>query len=979
RLAFSRLEVRRMPGFSRGGFALDNLSPGLNVVFGPNGAGKTTTARALQALLWPDGSPRAEVWGRFRFAGGDWVVEAAGAVQRWQRDGGPAASPVALSAEARHRYRLALADLLQKHDGDLAAAIVRETVGGYDVARAVAELGFDGRPEGVQKARTRLRSAQRDLDQARGAQRALLEQEQALRELAASRDEAAAAGERAERLERVLELGELRQAERAAHAALAAFPEWMPRLKGNEAARLDELARDAAAAREAAAAAQRALSAEEAESQGAALPDGGFPEHQLDGLRVEVDLIASGERELQDHEQAVAAAKAARAREQRSIGPEIDPERLAELDLAGLDAVGEHVRRAEMLRERRQALEGELAVLTEQLDAVASDESVDGRSADPERDRERLRDGIRQLTHWLRVSNPSALAATSRTMRLAALAAAALAFAAGLILTFWLHPAFALIAIAAVVPTFYARPIVMSDERATVQTEFRVLGLRPPGAWTPEGVLARLEELQQAWAGAEASQVLLQRSRKLRSDLRALETDETGLAAERERLAARFGVPPETRPATLLALFERVGAWQEADRELAKAEAERARAAEHLSERLRRVAAVLAPLGYGELTHAAGCKGALVELERRVNRYRAAQENQARSQADRARAEQDETRAQTARRELFQGLGLDPEAAGCEAAVRTACERLEAYVQARDAWRLAADQAERAARALHEHGYAETDRVEHDAAAVRSELDEARQLAGGLSKIQDEITALRTRIELAKSAHDVEAALAECAAAEAELQGLCEEEGALRIGRWLAEVVRRESYESDRPEVFRRAAELFALITKGAYRLELSQAQQAAFLAVETATGEGRTLDELSSGTRVQLLIAVRIAFVEAQESGARLPLLLDETLANSDDERAQAITEAVIALSQRGRQVFVFTAQSDEVARWQNAVAAGDVAHQLIDLGEVRRLEAARLRPLAATQPAPRRLPPAPDGSDYAQYGRRLAVPGID
>ena len=52
-LRFERLEVRNMPGFSRGGFTLPTLCPGLNVVHGPNGSGKTTLLRSIAGLIRP--------------------------------------------------------------------------------------------------------------------------------------------------------------------------------------------------------------------------------------------------------------------------------------------------------------------------------------------------------------------------------------------------------------------------------------------------------------------------------------------------------------------------------------------------------------------------------------------------------------------------------------------------------------------------------------------------------------------------------------------------------------------------------------------------------------------------------------------------------------------------------------------------------------------------------------------------------------
>ena len=102
------------------------------------------------------------------------------------------------------------------------------------------------------------------------------------------------------------------------------------------------------------------------------------------------------------------------------------------------------------------------------------------------------------------------------------------------------------------------------------------------------------------------------------------------------------------------------------------------------------------------------------------------------------------------------------------------------------------------------------------------------------------------------------------------------------------------------------------------------------FTAVDQVERRGRSLDQLSSGTRVQLLLAVRIAFVEQQEQGVKLPLLLDEVLGNSDDERARAIMEAVVELSREGRQIFYFTAQMDEVARWRALFAEDARYHEM-------------------------------------------------
>ena len=211
--------------------------------------------------------------------------------------------------------------------------------------------------------------------------------------------------------------------------------------------------------------------------------------------------------------------------------------------------------------------------------------------------------------------------------------------------------------------------------------------------------------------------------------------------------------------------------------------------------------------------------------------------------------------------------------------------------------------------------------------------------------------------------------------------GSGEREGtaAARVGQLLADRVARTAREQQLPPVLHRARDLFGAITK--HRFELAfDAVDGQFLARDTVRDRGFTLDQLSSGTRVQLLLSVRVAFVEQQELGVRLPLVLDEVLANSDDERAHAIAEAVLHLCREGRQVFYFTAQADEVAKWRRLaasnpdvvccfVALGGGSHDAdeidADASSGRRLECGGAR---ARRPLP-----------HADYGATLGVSAWD
>jgi hypothetical protein len=144
--------------------------------------------------------------------------------------------------------------------------------------------------------------------------------------------------------------------------------------------------------------------------------------------------------------------------------------------------------------------------------------------------------------------------------------------------------------------------------------------------------------------------------------------------------------------------------------------------------------------------------------------------------------------------------------------------------------------------------------------------------------------------------------------------------------------------------------------------------------------GRAYTLGELSSATRLQLLLAVRLAFVEAQENGLQLPLFLDETLGTSDDFRASAIIDAVLALCESGRQVFYFTAQRDELAKWMTALNGRGLEHRIHDLAVLRRIppEAEVHLPLAGEVAAVAPVVPSIDNHTHESYRSALGVPPI-
>jgi uncharacterized protein YhaN len=69
-----------------------------------------------------------------------------------------------------------------------------------------------------------------------------------------------------------------------------------------------------------------------------------------------------------------------------------------------------------------------------------------------------------------------------------------------------------------------------------------------------------------------------------------------------------------------------------------------------------------------------------------------------------------------------------------------------------------------------------------------------------------------------------------------------------------------------------------------------------------------KSIEQLSRGTKEQLLICLRLALIEEYEKNSEpLPLVLDDILVNSDPERIMAMTRLLEEFA-GGRQVILFT-----------------------------------------------------------------------
>ena len=958
-LMFNSVRIDRALGVGGdGALVVDGLGAGVNLLHGPNGAGKTTTARVMQELLWPGQTrlDRPAVSGRFALAGQAWEVAIDAARVRWWCDGVPSEEGPALGAAARQRsYCIALAQLLQEQErgDDVAEQVARIMRGGLDLEAARKRLGVGQSPPGRSIRRDELNEANKAVDAAWQRQREVIELDRGREELEQRIAEAEAAARELDRLRTAIDHRQEHEACAAIEAQLGALPAALAKLRGDELERAraihaerveHEAARDKQRQREVDA---RDKLAEDD------LPEGEPRRERVAALRASCQEAGRYHQEVVSASQRLASAEARVADAASVLAEHVTEQQLAALARVQVTELGEVAREAEELSARRRAVEARL-----------------GEPAEAPADVETLEAGIRALSQWLSVE-PGAGRGGWRDA-LPGLVASAVVLSLALVLAVGVHPAWgalALVGAALIAWQLGAARGGATDDRPAHARAFARLGLAEPASWHAEAVQQRLHELAGEVVTARlAAQRQLLREQALREQ-EELNQQQTKLDERCAALEGQLGIklPALDRPAWLATLATRLAQWQQATHDRLAVDAVLRGARERYDEVVQRVNNELASFGYERSAHHEALAAHVEDLEQRRQRR-----DELRGEALDARRRLDEEiqptleRLDEQERQLFAALGLEH---GDVTTLQRWGEQLAEYR------RLHGELNEKAAVRDH-HARALADRPE----LLEQPLDELRRQRDERQKLVDELEALRAelarrnlRIEQAKQGHDLTDALAHRQSQVAAGCALRERECRLAVGELLLDHVRDAGAREAQPQVLRRADAHVRSFTGHRLGLALDQRREPpAFVARDLLRGRRRPLEELSSGERIQVLMAVRLAFIEHHET-VKLPLVLDEALGNSDDERAAAIIDAVVSIARERRQVFYLSAQHDEVGKWLHRLEAEGLEHARVDLREARQVAAL---PIAPVEPPD---VPAPGALSHWEYGHRLGVAPID
>ncbi len=959
------LTIREAPGLPDG-VALSSLDPGLNLVWGPNASGKSTLARVLLGTLWPDptlGNVLAEVVldedGRELRA-----VLRFGSV-RWEPD--PPALP---PAEIRSLLALDLRSLLKESTADagFSRRVTVELMAGYDLDAALASLEAPTPRKGpLQK---RLNDARTELRRLEHKAEDLARQEEELNTLRQRQREAKQAVTLAQLAEDATRLAAIRAEIDALRARRDALPPGLDRLQGDEAEELERLetALESARARVAELTERRRHAREQADSL--RLPKRQPESHELTAWRERVRELGKISRTLDDRRERAAEARGRLEAAARGLGTwDPPPQRLDTDALSTLEAA---LGRRESLRARVHELEAAVALWSAQ---AGNDEATGA---------DRLETGLDALRSWLRA------APVERIPRWPGW----LAVAAGGIMAAlrtlppppplppgpmaWLATA-GLLVLGLGAGYLTALTLVRRVAGGTAEARRRAAeaGLEPD-SWEQPAVLDRLREAETERARRLQDEEAARRGADARRELAQRQEELETAGNELRDLAASLGLAPDLPDLALAEAAGRIRSWIEAHDELAGLEGRLDEAGATLRVGLEELGRWLGELGLEPAADAAAATALVDELAGRLKDFERLTQELAQREDDLRDASRDENTARQAldafweragidpgdTLELRRRLGLLPEHGKLDRELRdrlAVAASTEAGLDGEGAWeRLGLDRetfTEEQARELAGRHAEEGSRYEEIVAEIK------------------EIEAAVRQAESGSSLEEARARVAEAAQAIAEHRDRAME---TVLARLLVERAREAQRRDHAPRVLQRAQSWFTAFTRGSFRLEVGS--EGAFSAIDTSTGQRRSLDQLSDGTRIHLLLAARLAAIEETEGAAGpLPLVLDEALSTTDPGRFGEIAGALLELIRNGRQILYLTADPDEVAQWRRACEqAGVPVPEPLTLGPppeaaagwagVERLDAGTIPDV-----------PPPDGLDTVAWARQLGVPAPD
>ena len=907
-LIIKELSIYKMPGFPTGMESISSLASNINVIAGPNASGKSSTARIIQDMIWKQNIERIHLETKLSINEEAWNIKIDNGHYSSQRNGVDDTLSSIPAYDESKRYFLALHELIREDDKNLAAEILRETIGGYDLQKAQQTLGYRGTTPNLGLSEYKDFEAKRKhVATIEAKQIELQKEEKKLTALQEKYEEARNASKLKQLYERLIDFLKAKKDYEVLKIEQSSYPEQMPLLIGNEDAELSKLEKKIEKSTQDIEEIRRGKESKEDELSALQIPDGGFDKVVLDELSENVDKLSDLERNLQNRRVAITKNERETKVALSDLFSTLKNKDIETLDLENIRDLDEFFEEAHHLLTKKQTLENEIKHLNKEKQEQNHTE-------------EDLHLGIRLLIDWFeKDAAPSGFSQYSSWILLAlGLITVPLTYFFG-----WIG----LIGVLAMLLLilFKGRDTSIDTLRKTRVNDFKKTGIREPESWQEEEVSKRLEELHKELHDVKQQNEISRRLAELNGLAEQIQPQFQTLETKRQTWIDKLSNIPELTVENIESysglywFLKNLQKWQKHNNELQADLLSFEEENEIYSETLARINSILTELEVAPASDAASAKAILKKMNEDENRRSALireiknlEERKVDFEALNAK-DREEIDA------IYTRLNLE---IGAKEELRKLLSQKEAYDRFKNEFEQARRRKIEKENQLQEHPSYEN--IKEEVPTLQIEDAEERKesytkLSNQAEDLNTEIATIKAHVSKEKTGRELEIALTEKEAALNDLEQNYLNTMSSITGDVLINGLKKKTQEHSSSKVFNRANDLFNKITQGHYELILDDSEGASFRAKDTVLNQGQPLDHLSSGTRIQLLIAVRLAFIESQESGVKLPILADEVLANSDDLRATQIIEALIEISKEGRQVFYFTAQTDELKKWQD------------------------------------------------------------
>lgn len=965
-LILKKLNLRRMPGLPDGLKPLEDLSPQINLVTGPNASGKSSTARAIRQLIWPASGLSFDIQGSFEAEGEKWELRFDHGHYSSQRNGVDDRLAGLPAADESARYEFALQELVHVDDREIAAKVYAESMGGFNLDKAYKALGYSSGIRNKQVTQSRdMVDADRELHRIENEQISLRSRFDKLESLRSERERVRDAVKLASFCEAVISCLEATCAKDEAYARLRDLPKELAEMLESDYQDIVDHENTVQTGETAIEENNNEISGKRSDVEKLTLPEDGVGTLVFREAQERIDTLTTLEQNLERNRVDLADAKkrvddllAAIARKDDDVKDiTVDPGVIHELD--------QFIEEAHRLLSKQRILEVSIAALQ------------DSTAQDP-KNSDKTRQAIQVLLNWF-ASHREQSGVKTIWLWIMLLVASVVTVLA--VIFAW----YALICLPLMVALIIVASRNKGDSEASMrQNDFARTDLTPPEKWEKDVVFQKLEELNCDMQLDERRQELGREKARLERELGDMQPSLEQLSSKRAEFLENIGHAPELPDGDLQSysdfywymkqLLEYAGARNEHTALLAEGKAWEAEHAEQLKKLNEVVKGLVSPVA-----DVAAARAALQDLREREE-LRRNLENEISSLVtlNREKAGQIE-HANRKIGEIYTRIGA---AEHDKLKIYQLTQQLPDYREAmkncQSADVLLADAIRR--RDNHTHG----DQFLHEIKdlpldQLKEKLADQRRLADKLEKLSDDIKEIETLSESEMQGTKLEDALREHGDALEALSNLYAGNLHSFTGDLLVRHLQQDKTSQNASAVLQRANTIFNQITNGRYELRINNGLD--FSAYDHQSGQGQGLPELSAGTRIQLLLAVRLAYIESQEKGVALPILADELLANSDDQRAAQIVSALATMAQNGRQVFYFTAREDEM---QKFTALKDVHPGLIIKTYHIRPRDARESTDWLIQGEPQmvklyaNVPPSA-GLTKAQYEQLIGVPGFN